>query len=129
MEFFLQIILQIILYPLLLIKDKNDHYYSLDDVGNRNRKDKSIIGSFFIYFLFGCIVGWLSLFLYPEFLIEEQQLRIIALFFIPLLTGLIMMILGLVFSNKKKNTTESDKFIYTFIFAFGISLVRFSLAD
>lgn len=77
------------------------------------------------YAILGAIAGFLSLYLFKDFVIKDHSLRIANIFISPVLAGLIMAILG---KRREKRGVELiylDRFSFGFIFAFTLGLIGF----
>ena len=81
------------------------------------------------YFLWGAIAGGLSLLLFPTSFITTQYLKITNLIATPIILGLVMVAIGRLRHKQGKELVRLDKFIYAFLFALAMSLVRFHWAN
>ena len=96
----------------------------------------------FGYGLLGAFVGGLTLLMFPTAFVQNPFLRLINLFFSPVLVGLLMVMLGKRQTSKtpasgkissrsingrvrRQDPTEVHRFSCGFAFAFAIALVRF----
>jgi len=77
------------------------------------------------YALFGASAGGLSLLIFPHRLAHPSRLHGINLLLSPIVTGLVMSLIGSTLSRYGKNVTRIESFRYGFAVAFGIALVRF----
>lgn len=78
------------------------------------------------YGIFGATVGAISLWLLPSLFISAQWLRIVNLIVTPLVSGLMMERLGAWREMKDQETIRLDTFVYGFVFALSMALVRFT---
>ena len=76
------------------------------------------------YLLYGAIAGGLSL-LIPKILTVPQWLRILNLILTPIICGFMMAKLGQLREKHGQNTIRIDKFLYGYLFALAMALVRF----
>ena len=77
------------------------------------------------YFLLGAGAGGLSLIWFPSPLVHPSRFHGISLILSPLLTGLLMALLGTILRKHNKRTVNLESFGYGYVFAFGMALVRF----
>ena len=80
------------------------------------------------YALFGAVLGWLSLLLFPSHLVTSQALRIVNLVLTPIAAGLLMCAMGAWRAKRGQAVLRIDKFAYGYLFALALALVRFCLA-
>lgn len=80
------------------------------------------------YFMFGAIVGGISLIFLPTYLVKGKGLRIANLLFTPICVGLAMSGLGAWRARHNQAVLRIDRFAYGFMFALGVALVRFWFA-
>lgn len=126
-QVFLEFILQIVIEILV---DLGLHSLAQAFHG---RRDRNPIFALIGYAVSGVIAGFISLFVFPHQLIRSASFRGINLHGIgllisPLLAGLVMSAIGSIRRKREMNVIRLDSFIYGFIFAFGISLIRFLYA-
>jgi hypothetical protein len=76
------------------------------------------------YIAFGWLVGMLSLWLMPHLFIKDYTLRLIGLFLVPAMSGLVMAWIGSWRAKHNKDVVRIERFSYAFCLAFTISLVR-----
>ncbi|PJZ47455.1 hypothetical protein [Leptospira saintgironsiae] len=85
----------------------------------------SVIG----YIIFGSIVGYVSMLVFPNFLLKNHSLQIANLVFIPIISALIICFVG----NWRKKLPlfkiEFEIFISAYVFAFAVSLIRYCFLD
>ena len=89
------------------------------------REDRSPILAAIGYVLLGLIFGFLSLFVFPEPFFQSERFHGINLIITPVLTGLAMGQIGRLRERQGKTVIRLDSFIYGFLFAFAMALVRF----
>jgi hypothetical protein len=77
------------------------------------------------YFIFGAIAGWLSLFLFPAYLVPSHALRIINLVVTPIGVGGCLSAMGAWRARRGQTVMRIDKFAYAYLFALSVALVRF----
>ena len=77
------------------------------------------------YFLFGLMAGGLSLWVFPAMFIQAPWLRATNLVIAPVVAGMVMALIGRYRRNKGQEVIRLDTFLYGFIFAFAMSLVRY----
>ncbi len=80
------------------------------------------------YAIFGMIAGGLSLWIFPRHLILSHSLQILGLFTTPLVASSIMVCLGAWRRRRGEELVRLDRFVYSFIFAFTMSAIRFTFA-
>ena len=77
------------------------------------------------YGLLGLILGGLSLLVFPEPFVRSERFPGINLIITPVLTGLAMSAIGRLREKQGKYSIKLDSFVYGFLFAFAMALVRF----
>lgn len=77
------------------------------------------------YFLIGLILGGLSLLVFPQSFARSENFHGISLLVTPVTAGLVMSAIGRWRLRQGKTLLRLDSFIYGFVFAFPIALVRF----
>jgi len=93
------------------------------------REDRNPILAGIGYALLGSIAGGISLLIFPNSLARSENLHGISLFISPVLTGLAMAGLGWLLERSDKRRLRLDSFVYGFIFAMPMALVRFYFTD
>ena len=78
-----------------------------------------------IYMFSGLAIGGLTLLVFPKSFITREGLRVISLALSPLVSGLFMHLIGKNRIKYGKQTVSFENFYYGFLFALGISLVRY----
>ena len=91
----------------------------------RERETRNPFLAFFGYAILGFLVGGLSLSIFPQSFVRSSGLHGINLFITPILAGLVMSGVGWLRHRHGGSVMRLDSFGYGFIFAFGMSLVRF----
>lgn len=77
------------------------------------------------YTLLGASTGGLSLFIFPHPLVHPSRLHGINLLVSPIVTGLVMSLIGSILSRQGKKVVQIESFGYGFAFAFGMALIRY----
>jgi len=77
------------------------------------------------YALFGAVAGALSLWLFPALFVASSALRLVNLVVTPLLAGAAMALLGAWRRRHEQATIRLDTFLYGYVFALAMALVRF----
>ena len=81
------------------------------------------------YALLGLIAGGLSLLIFPEAIARSERFHGINVLVAPAMAGLGMAGLGWLLERSGKRRLRIDSFLYGFIFALPMSLVRFYFTD
>jgi hypothetical protein len=81
------------------------------------------------YLLLGGLAGGLSLLIFPDSFVHTELLKLVNLFVTPVALGWIMVLIGKLREKKGQEKVRLDKFSYGFLFAFGMSFVRFIWAS
>lgn len=92
------------------------------------RKDRNPYLAFVGYCIFGAIAGAISLWIIPHQIIESETFALANLFFTPIIAGLLMSFMGYIRKSKGKEIIRLDSFIYGFIFAFFMALIRYNFS-
>lgn len=77
------------------------------------------------YFLIGLILGGLSLLVFPRSFVRSERFHGINLLITPLVAGLVMGAVGRWREQHGETLLRLDTFVYGFLFAFAMALVRF----
>jgi len=77
------------------------------------------------YTLLGALAGGFSLLIFPHPLVHPSRLHGINLLVSPIVTGLVMSLIGSTLSRQGKKVTQIESFRYGFAFAFGMALIRY----
>ena len=99
-------------------------FYSLIDTLQTKKERKPIVSGLG-YFLWGLILGVLSLLVFSESLISKPEYRILNLVFVPITAGYAMAKIGSWRRKKGQDILRLDTFFYGAVFAFAAELVRF----
>jgi hypothetical protein len=90
---------------------------------SRERQNPLLAG--FGYCLFGLIFGGLSLLIFPKSFVRSENFHGVSLLITPVLAGLAMSAIGKLRERQGKTLLRLDSFVYGFIFAFPMALIRF----
>ena len=93
------------------------------------REKRNPVLAFFGYVLFGIIIGGLSLVLFPELLLDDKSHSLGNLIVTPILAGLMMNTIGVIRKKQEKNIIRLDSFLFGFIFAFAMGIVRYTFGS
>lgn len=77
------------------------------------------------YCLLGLILGGISLLIFPNSFIRSERFHGINLIITPVICGLAMSALGWLRGRQGQSVLRLDSFLYGFLFAFMMALVRF----
>jgi len=77
------------------------------------------------YLLFGVACGAASFFLFPHPLVHRSRFHGTSLFISPVVSGLVMALIGFVRQRQNQRVIRLESFGYGFTFALGMALVRF----
>jgi hypothetical protein len=77
------------------------------------------------YTCFGLLAGVLSIVIVPHPLVRASKFHGMIVLVSPLITGLIMALVGSVVRRRGKRITQIESFAYGFSFAFGMALIRY----
>jgi hypothetical protein len=127
MEIILELILEGVLYLIgdLLVELG---YRSLGEtIAPREQKNPILAG--IGYATLGLIAGGVSLLIFPEAIARSEHFRGINVLVAPAMAGLGMAGLGWLMERSGRRRLRIDSFIYGFIFALPMSLVRFYFTD
>ncbi len=78
------------------------------------------------YGIFGAISGALSLWLVPSLFITSREGRLVNLFVAPVIAGTAMAGLGALRRSRGQPLVRLDSFVYGFVFALALALMRFA---
>ena len=90
-----------------------------------SRENRNYVLAAIGYFLIGLMVGFFSLLILPESFVRSERFHGISLVITPVVCGLVMAAIGRWRLRQGKTLLRLDTFIYGFIFAFPVALVRF----
>lgn len=88
-------------------------------------KERNPVLAFVGYVIVGIICGFISLLIFKDYFITSKNLMIINLFLSPLIAGGLFVLLDRYRTKKGSEEVQLGKFLYGFIFAFMIALVRY----
>ena len=94
-----------------------------------NQDDRNPIFAGIGYGLLGAVAGGLSLLIFPEAFARSEKFHGISLFISPVLAGVAMAGFGWLLERSGKRRLRIDSFVYGFVFAFPMALVRFYFTD
>jgi hypothetical protein len=94
-----------------------------------SREDRNPILAGTGYVLLGLICGGVSLLIFPDAIARSERFHGINVLVAPALAGLGMAGLGWLLERSGRRRLRIDSFVYGFIFALPISLVRFYFTD
>jgi hypothetical protein len=80
------------------------------------------------YLLFGAAAGGLSLLLVPSHLVTTKALRILNVMLTPLAVGALMAGIGVWRTRRGQQLFRIDRFVYGYLFAFALALIRYRFA-
>ncbi len=81
------------------------------------------------YLGLGALLGGISLLIFPTSFIENETLKLLGLFLIPLLLGLLMLMIGTFRHRWGRLRVGIETFTNGFLFAFGVAFVRFLFTE
>ncbi len=81
------------------------------------------------YFIWGAIIGGISLLVFEHSLIQRKALRIMNLLIAPVLAGITMSVVGAFRKKRGQDLLRIDSFFYGFLFALGMAVVRYYFAN
>ena len=90
------------------------------------RKERNPYLAFVGYCILGAIAGLISLWVVPHQIIESEAFALVNLFFTPIVAGILMSYMGYVRKRNGKDIIRLDSFLYGFIFAFFMGLIRYN---
>ena len=103
-------------------------WHSLEET-TVNREDRNPILAGIGYALLGSVAGGLSLLIFPNAVARSENFHGISLLISPVLAGLAMAGVGWLLERSGKRRLRLDSFVYGFIFAMPMALVRFYFTD
>jgi hypothetical protein len=92
-------------------------------------KSLNVLSALLLFFLLGVTAGLLSLLFFPNAIVKSSTVHGISLVITPTFVGLTMACIGWLRRREGKFVTRLESFVYGFLFAFGMALIRFFLAD
>jgi hypothetical protein len=90
-----------------------------------SRERRSAVAAGVGYFLIGLILGGFSVLVFPRSFVRSERFHGINLLITPLVAGLVMSAIGRWRLRQGKTLLRLDSFVYGFLFAFAMALVRF----
>ena len=90
---------------------------------SRERRNPVVAG--LGYLLIGLILGGVSLLIFPRSFVRSETFHGISLLITPVVSGLAMGALGRWREGRGETLLRLDSFVYGFVFAFAMALVRF----
>lgn len=95
-----------------------------EKVSGRGKGSRWLIGT--AYFIFGGVVGWLSLFIFPPFLLPETWMVISYLIISSLAAGIMLSLVSWLINRgiRPVNPFELDKFLFGVMFALAYASSR-----
>lgn len=127
MEIIAELFLQLILEFLVSVVGELAIELGLRSFGEPfvNREARNPVLAGIGYCLLGLILGGLSLLIFPDPFVRSERFHGINLLITPVLAGFAMSALGHLRKRQGKTLLRLDSFIYGFLFAFMMALVRF----
>lgn len=77
------------------------------------------------YIVLGSATGGISLLIFPRHMIQVQWLKFISLAAVPAASGIAMSLVGRLRRRQGKELIRLDSFMYGFVFALPMTLIRF----
>jgi len=81
------------------------------------------------YALFGAIVGAITVWLLPHYMVHNEVLRKVNLLVAPVVAGGMMVLVGAWRAKRGDPVLGIDRFAYGYVFALSLALVRFVFAQ
>ena len=127
MEFFFELILSFTFEFLLQVAGELLLELGLRSLGETivSREDRNPVLAGIGYGLLGLIAGGLSLLIFPHAFASSERFHGISLLISPVLAGLFMAGVGWLRERRGQETIRLDSFLYGFIFALPMAIVRF----
>jgi NhaP-type Na+/H+ or K+/H+ antiporter len=125
MEFLFEIVVQFLGEFLLQLMIELMIDLGLHSMDSSVKKSRNPVSSGIGYVLWGAIAGGISLLLFPTSFIHNNELKLANLCITPLILGGCMMLIGKSRVEKHKPIIGLDSFLYGFLFAFSMSLIRY----
>jgi hypothetical protein len=100
---------------------------SFKDSAKKNGTEYPLL-AFLGYSLLGAVAGGLSLLIFPQYFIRVGKYHGVGLIVIPVIAGMAMSGIGTLRKKTGKQLIRLDSFVYGFIFAFCMTLIRFLFA-
>lgn len=125
MEFLLEIIIQFLGEVLLQILAESLFEGGLGCIGQLFERRPNRLVASIAYVLLGTMAGIVSLWIMPHSLITGHTARIVGTIVIPLLCAAAMVPISRWLGRRGAQRAASIRFLYAFLFAFAMTLVRF----
>lgn len=120
MEFLFELVLQLVIEFLVELG-----FHATGRAANPDAGPPSW-GSAFAYLVFGILLGFISLAIFPILYARETWLQIANLVLIPFAVGGVMSLLGSWRRKRGQPLVRLDRFTYAYVFALTIATVRFT---
>lgn len=95
----------------------------------KQKGDADPIEAGFLYLVLGAVLGGLSLLLFPDSFIRSEVLKLLNLIVTPIVLGLAMALIGTYRVKRAKDTIRIETFLFGFLFALGLALIRFAFTS
>ncbi len=118
-EFFLQLIVEV-------LSECGFHSFK-NRFGNKPLSNPWVASA--VYLVLGLIIGAASVVIFRNSFIHSPTIRLANLFLTPILVGGCMALIGWFRRKREQELIRLDQFGYGFLFAFGMSLIRFIFAN
>jgi hypothetical protein len=125
LEFFGETLLQLV-FQVLAEVGMHSFHGMRDHDGTRPAVDPWLAGVG--YLLLGTVAGGISLWIKPDLFLASSTLRLLNLVATPLAAGLVTVALGAWRRRRDQALIRLDRFVYGFIFAFGMGATRYIVA-
>jgi hypothetical protein len=83
---------------------------------------------FFVYPCFGALVGYASLWVFPQLFIKTYPLQLLGVIVTPVLVGLVMSLIGTWRKGRGTAVILLDSFPFAYVFALGVAVTRLYFA-
>ena len=127
MEIIAELVLGFIVETLIPLVGEISLEFLVRSVGepfvSRERRNSIIAG--IGYFLIGLILGGFSLLIFPRSFVRSENFHGINLLITPVVSGLVMSAIGRWRLRQGKTILRLDSFVYGYLFALALALVRF----
>ncbi len=123
----LEIIFEVLLEGLLQIVLEIAAEAGLRTLGEPfvNREKRNPFLAALGYFVFGAMLGGVSLLVFPDSFVRSETFHGINIIITPVLAGLVMALIGKLRERKGQELLRLDSFAYGFIFALPMAIIRF----
>lgn len=125
MEFILEIIVQFLFELLLQIVGQFLFELGFHALAEPFRKSPNPWVAAVGYVLLGAILGAVTLWIFPSYMVRLPALRWVNLALTPVIVGACMSLLGTWRENRGQFVLRIDRFSYGYLFALSVGLVRF----